>query len=238
MIRKTLKRYGKYADIEQASVSIWHLIKSQFPGLSFERDKTGKIILRQNDGTLLPLENLPTILYGKNAEIIIKNSGVYVGQKRILNFVAGSGVNIEIQEGSQDTIDIVISSGATGQVNQMTIPILFEKVTWIEAPQSGTELLGKTYWRTKADLSSMTQTRIVVNVLEVGSVSFYLKGQYSVNGSDWFDLVGVQLNDVGIKVSNWTDLVSGAKSDVFLRVVGYNGGNLDVTFSMLMLQFR
>lgn len=114
-IRKIISRYGKYADIERASISLWHLIKSQFPGLSFEKDTAGKIILRQNDGTLLPLENLPAILYGKNAEIIVKEDGVYVGQKRILNFIAGSGIDLEIQQGSEpDTIDIVISTTGAG----------------------------------------------------------------------------------------------------------------------------
>jgi len=58
MISKDRKRHSKISDAKCASHALFHLIQSDFPGLSFESATAGKLRLDQNDGINLPNANL------------------------------------------------------------------------------------------------------------------------------------------------------------------------------------
>lgn len=88
-ISKQRKRHGGISDAEEQSHRLFHLYQSDFPGLSFEFkilqpgecegdlcvsaktiiDHRGKIRLDQNDGTPVPLDQIPDVLAGKDADM-------------------------------------------------------------------------------------------------------------------------------------------------------------------------
>ena len=70
MITKERKRYHGILDLRDKSVRNFHLNPNDFPGLSFEKANLGKIRLDQNDGTDVPLAQIPDILTGKDADTV------------------------------------------------------------------------------------------------------------------------------------------------------------------------
>ncbi|HEX7319730.1 MAG TPA: hypothetical protein VF399_05165 [bacterium] len=69
-IPKERKRYHGILDLRDKSVRNFHLNPDDFPGLSFEKASLGKIRLDQNDGTDVPLAQIPDILTGKDADTV------------------------------------------------------------------------------------------------------------------------------------------------------------------------
>lgn len=108
---KTVTRFGRYADLAQASIALWHLIMEDFSGLSFQDETAGKLRLNQNDGNPVPLAQIPDTLAGKNAEIIVQKEGTKIGQRRKINFIAGAGISIDIvDDPANNRINITIST--------------------------------------------------------------------------------------------------------------------------------
>lgn len=117
-------------------------------------------------------------------------------------------------------------------------------LTWTDMPAALTELFGSTAYRTKADLSNVSQARIVARVESAGAGSAELRVQYSTDQSSWDYLdgasgPGADISGAGTPVSSWVDLAAGAKADVFLRIVGINGdGSEDPEFGVVMVEFK
>ena len=105
-------------------------------------------------------------------------------------------------------------------------------------PASSSSERGKTF-------STMTSSRIIVNVATLGATSAQLRAQYSTDLATWNYLdasngpaSGV-INTTGLKVSAYSALVAGAKADVYLRIVGTDGdGVADPAFGQIEVQFK
>jgi len=69
-IKKERNRYHGILDLRDKSVRNFHLNPADFPGLSFEKASLGKIRLDQNDGTDVPLAQIPDFLTGKDADTV------------------------------------------------------------------------------------------------------------------------------------------------------------------------
>ena len=59
MIRKSRVRFSGISDAEEQSHKLYHLVQDDFPGISFESGKEGKLRLAQNDGEPVPLAQIP-----------------------------------------------------------------------------------------------------------------------------------------------------------------------------------
>jgi len=59
MIRKSRIRFSGITDAEEQSHKLYHLVQDDFPGISFESGKEGKLRLDQNDGEPVPLAQIP-----------------------------------------------------------------------------------------------------------------------------------------------------------------------------------
>jgi hypothetical protein len=101
-IDKTIKRHGGYADLGQSTIALWHLIKNQFPFIDFLNK-------------MISLQGIPSILTGKNAEIVVQGEGEVIGQRRQINFIAGTGIQITVADDpTNNRINITIT--ATGGI--------------------------------------------------------------------------------------------------------------------------
>lgn len=69
-IKKEIPRYGGISNAKAGSHKLFHLIQSDFPGISFESETAGKLRLDQNDGTDVPLDQIPNTLTGKDADTV------------------------------------------------------------------------------------------------------------------------------------------------------------------------
>lgn len=264
-ITKTRKRYYGILDLREKGVKLFHLNPEDFPGISFEYyvlqpgecsgpicvtaekivvDHRGKLRLDQNDGTLLPLANLPDELTGKLAEVIVLDNDVETGQTSKLNFVEGSNVTIQTSVAG-DKINITISASTGSTFGYTTIAMSTENTTWVNQPSAVTEFLGQTYLRTKLDLTGKTQVRLTARVLTVGNTNAQLRLQWSTDESTWyyFSDVGVNpyvlIDSLGTNVSSWVSMQENAKDDVFIRLVGANGdGVKDPQFGLITCQFK
>jgi hypothetical protein len=104
---------------------------------------------------------------------------------------------------------------------------------WSSMPSALTELpspnsLSGSRYRTKADLTNVTQARLIVGVGSAGSTNAKIRAQYSTDQTTWNYLDGssgpsVDINTTGLKVSSWINLAAGAHGDRFLRIVGISG---------------
>jgi hypothetical protein len=116
--------------------------------------------------------------------------------------------------------------------------------TWYNMPAAPTEFMGSTRYRTKYDLTSATQARIVVMVMTAGSASALGCVQYSTDQATWTYLDGgtgpcTAINGTGVRASGLVNLAAAAKADVFLRVVGKDGnGAADPAFGQISVQIR
>ena len=109
---------------------------------------------------------------------------------------------------------------------------------WTNMPAVLTEFRGILNTRTKLDLTTATQSRIIVRVGGAPVANAQIKVQYSTDESTWTDLCSVTMPATANKtnVGDWTNVPVGAKADVFLRVAGVGGnGNADPTFGLITL---
>lgn len=114
-------------------------------------------------------------------------------------------------------------------------------------PAAQTELFGTAWGRRAADLTSMTQFRMMVNQSVAGLAGATLRAQYSLDGgTNWIDLeasgTGADLGvgtGTGLKVGAWGSMASSAAADVQLRIVGQNGdGATDPAFRYISIEFK
>jgi len=70
MLSKIRKRYTGLTADKPRSHKLFHLVQTDFPGLSFAPATAGKLRLDQNDGTNVPLAQIPDILAGKDADSV------------------------------------------------------------------------------------------------------------------------------------------------------------------------
>ena len=116
--------------------------------------------------------------------------------------------------------------------------------SWDNQPLAVTEFQNATIYRSKFDLTNVTQARVVVNYVGGGAASAKIRAQFSTDQSSWTYLDGaagpsVTLSAAGLNVSPWINIQSGAKSDVFLRIVGLDGnGAADPAFSRIDIQVK
>jgi hypothetical protein len=112
-------------------------------------------------------------------------------------------------------------------------------------PVAQTELLGTAWGQRAADLTDLTQFRLVVNQSVAGAAAAFLRVQYSSDsGATWHDLQsgGTSADLVvgagtGLKVGAWGLLST--SSDVRLRIVGQSGdGIADPVFRYIGIEFR
>jgi hypothetical protein len=108
-------------------------------------------------------------------------------------------------------------------------------------PAALTDFLGGTGMKTRIDLTSASQVRLVTYQGAVGATNAKLKIQYSTDQSAWNDLcvVAVGAGATQVKSGAWTAVPAGAKSDVFLRLMGIDGdAAADPAFGMITLQVK
>jgi hypothetical protein len=157
--------------------------------------------------------------------------------------IASSSVLGHVKIGSA----LAISSGTLSGI-PATIPIraAYSTQSWTSMPAALTEFNGNTQGRTKADLASATQARLVVHMMSTaGAASAELRAQYSTDASVWNYLDGATGPAAAINVASttiasaWVNLVAGAKADVFIRVVGINGdGIISPSFGSISVQVK
>lgn len=102
---------------------------------------------------------------------------------------------------------------------------------WTSQPASLTEFLGVTYYRTKVDLTNVTQVQLVVPVAVVGGASAEIRVQYTTDltgASGWAYLDGatgpaVTIASTGVRASGWVTVTAAAQAAVLIRVIGING---------------
>ncbi len=97
MDTKERNRFFGVLKMREKSVYAYHLNPS-IQGISCKKESLGKLRLDQNDGTAVPLAQIPAILTGKNAEIIVQSEGGLIGQRRQINFIAGAGISITVTD--------------------------------------------------------------------------------------------------------------------------------------------
>jgi hypothetical protein len=138
------------------------------------------------------------------------------------------------------------STGPAWSYNPFVVTILAgnANLTWTNMPVALTELAGVTRYRTRVDLTNVTQARITVVVMVAGATNARLAVQYSTDQVTWNYLDGssgpfVNINSTGLQVSSWVNITAGARGDVYLRIVGLNGdGAADPQFGLITVQFR
>jgi hypothetical protein len=111
-------------------------------------------------------------------------------------------------------------------------------VAWTNMPAALTEFLGLTTTRTKIDLTSATQSRVIVRNGVAPVANAKIKVQYSTDGTNFSDLCSVTMPATAnnTNVGSWTAVPEGAKADTFLRVVGIDGnGVADPSFGLITL---
>lgn len=122
-------------------------------------------------------------------------------------------------------------------------------VTWTNMPAAATLFAGNTSYIQKADLTSYTQCRLLVNktgvagaagsVLELEYVTTYTQtaASYLTIGSSAVS-VAVNVTDTYLD-SGWINLVAGAQASVFLSIIGSGGnGTLDPQFGHVVAEFK
>lgn len=125
--------------------------------------------------------------------------------------------------------------------------LLVAATVWTNMPAALTEFLNNANFRNKADLTNVTEARVISVLTAVGaSTTTEIRVEYSLNGTTWATLgttantpLVVIGNTAGIKVGAWVSVVVAAKADVYLRVVGINGnGAADPNFNKIVLQVK
>jgi hypothetical protein len=137
------------------------------------------------------------------------------------------------------------STGPAWSYNPFVVTILAgnANLTWSNMPNTLTELPVAPRYRTRVDLSNVTQARITVVVMVAGAATARLAVQYSTDQVTWNYLDGfsgpfVNINTTGLQVSSWVNISSGARGDVYLRIVGLNGNGASPQFGLITVQFR
>jgi polyphosphate kinase 2 (PPK2 family) len=105
-------------------------------------------------------------------------------------------------------------------------------------PAALTEFRGVLNTRTRLDLTTATQSRVIARVGAAPAANAKIKIQYSTDDSTWYDLCSVTMPATAnlTNVGPWTNVPADAKADVFLRVVGIDGnGTADPTFGLITL---
>lgn len=137
---------------------------------------------------------------------------------------------------NKPTFDLPIHASASGSV------------TWTNQPLALTMLNGDHRFRTKYDLTNLTQCRLVINTRAAGTAGSKLIAKYVLTD----DLVIANYSDLGateiscslavanvIVASSWINLPSGAKTDVFIAVGGSGGdGATSPIIGSVHLQFK
>lgn len=114
-----------------------------------------------------------------------------------------------------------------------------------------TEFYGNSYvGRVRADLSSAIYYRITLVKASTATVNTTLNVEYSLNnGTSWntlnssagggdFNINNTRCGTTGACYSDWAIVRPEAKRDVLLRVVGRNGGSINVNFRQMAVQFQ
>lgn len=144
-----------------------------------------------------------------------------------------------------------VPAGGGGGAGQLSLPIVADAAgfTWTNMPAALTFLNGSHRFSTKADLTSYTQVRIIVNKQgTAGAASSKIRLLYrtafDATVANWLT-IGASEVEVAVNVTNtvidsgWINLVAGAKADVFLTVAGISGdGVLDPIFGSIVVQFK
>ena len=109
---------------------------------------------------------------------------------------------------------------------------------WTNMPAAETEFRNVLNTRTKIDLTTATQSRVIARVGVAPVANAKIKVQYSTDEVTWTDLCSVTMPATANKtnVGDWTNVPAGAKADVFLRVAGVDGnGQADPSFGLITL---
>lgn len=134
-----------------------------------------------------------------------------------------------------------VTAAQIGALTQATADPLYKREVvvpfWYDTPTAAitftmvaalTEHFPRT--RTKFDLTGYTQSRFEVYVVGAGTATAELRLQYSLDQTTWTYLDGAAGPGAGVATVNalavgaWVTIVPAARADVFLRVVGINGG--------------
>lgn len=114
-------------------------------------------------------------------------------------------------------------------------------------PLAVTELYGTTWGRRAADLTDLSEFRLVVVQVIAGAAGATFRAEYSDDGGlNWNNLedagTGADLAvgaGTGLKIGAWGNLAAGAIADVQLRIIGWNGdGATDPSFRYIGIEFR
>ena len=134
----------------------------------------------------------------------------------------------------------VTPAGGGGGLSQILITLWQDAAltAWTNMPAAETEFRNVLNTRTKLDLTTATQSRVIARVGVAPAANAKIKVQYSTDESTWVDLCSVTMPATANKtnVGTWTAVPAGAKADVFLRVVGVDGnGTADPSFGLISL---
>ncbi len=142
----------------------------------------------------------------------------------------------------------VLSWAAAGGSDHMIITFLAakDKLEWDPMPDALQEMAeALPSFRVRIDLSNVTQGRLSANLVdvEVGDPGAILAIQYSTDQSTWNYLDGgtgptAPVDTTGLQVGSFATITPAARADVYLRVVGLNGGNAKVRISKVQLEVK
>jgi len=119
--------------------------------------------------------------------------------------------------------------------------------TWTNMPAASSELFGTVYSRRPADLTHVSEFRLVVAQSAGGATNAFLRAEFSLDGgSNWAALeAGGTAGDLGVgattglKVGVWSATEVAARTDVQLRLIGELGnGSTDPGFRYIAIEFR
>jgi hypothetical protein len=160
-----------------------------------------------------------------------------------------SGTNIKTINGSSilGSGNLTISGGSGS--GQLRLTFSTASTIWTNMPAAVTLLFGTASAIIKADLSTYTQCRLLVNKLAVaGNTNSKLILEYATTytqtATSYLDIGTTEVSCAATGTntyvdSGWINLAAGAKADVFITVTGINGnGTLDPVFGSITAEFK
>lgn len=137
---------------------------------------------------------------------------------------------------------ISLSHPGTSPV-RLSIPFLGpgSATVWTDQPAIKTEFRSTTVLRTKVDLTTFSQIKLIGRVTVQGFAGSVLGIDYSTDEAAWTTLATeIAIDSVGTKDSGWINLPAAARvNDIFLRIYGTGGdGAVDPAFGVITARVR
>lgn len=143
----------------------------------------------------------------------------------------------------------LVGGGSTALHSHIPPPFMvpfMNTITLTNSPAAVREWANQTSWRIRADLTGMTQFRVVLNVQTAGATNADVHFEGSANeGSNWYDLNNaggpeLAINPAGAKDTGWQTLYSTlGVANVLIRGMEKDGdGVIDPIIRQVILMFK